>query len=144
MRTVREILRNKGSDVYAVPRSATVMDAVREMIRNRTGAVVVTERGRMIGVFTERDVLTRIVAEGRPADTTPVATVMSQALVTCGIDTPLDQAARMMRDHRIRRLPICDRQGDLVGLITIGDLNAYHLQEQEATITELHDFITAR
>lgn len=141
MATVAEILRRKGSQVHTVDQSATVLDAVRVMNRERVGCVVVMCRGRIAGIFTERDVLRRVVeSQRRPAEI-PVADVMTEEVLFRAPETTLEEVGRVMKDHRVRHLPICDHHNRLVGLISIGDLNAYYASDQEETIHSLREFM---
>lgn len=145
MDAVLFILRNKGSLIHSVPPTATVLEATRLMNDHHVGAVMVMDGDNPVGIFTERDVLTRIVAADlAPADV-PVADVMTREVVCCSPDTDIKDASRIMRDRRLRHLPVCDgNDGKLLGIISIGDLNAYHASSQEAEIHFLHDYVFGR
>ena len=110
----------------------------------RIGAVVVGRGGRMEGIFTERDVLRRVVAEQREVSSLPVSAVMTKDVICCDPETSVEEASRTMRDQRIRHLPICDAEGHVVGLVSIGDVNAFNANVQDATIQLLNDYVTAR
>ena len=141
MPTVSDILRVKGSEVHTVPVTATVLDAVHYMNQHRIGALVVMNNSRIAGIFTERDVLTHVVeAERRPSEI-PITEVMKSEVIYCEPGTPIEEVSRIMRDHRVRHIPICNGDGSLHGLISIGDINAYHASDQEATIHFLHGYI---
>jgi CBS domain-containing protein len=75
---------------------------------------------------------------------TPVAEVMTTDIVTCGPETTVDEAAVLMKDHRVRHLPVFDHAGGLCGMISIGDINAYHVRDQQATILTLNEYIHGR
>lgn len=124
--------------------NTTVLDAIRTMNDRRIGAVVVGRGGRMEGIFTERDVLRRVVAEQRDVSSLPVSAVMTKDVICCDPETSVEEASRTMRDQRIRHLPICDGEGHVVGLVSIGDVNAFHANVQDATIQLLNDYVTAR
>lgn len=144
MATIGELVAKKGSQVYQVPPSASVLDATRAMNEHRVGGLVVIRDGRMVGVFTERDVLRRVVAEQRSPAALKVADVMTTDVICCDPFTTVDEASRIMRDQRVRHLPICDPEGRVVGMVSIGDINAFHADVQEATIQLLSDYVTAR
>lgn len=145
MGTVLDILSQKGSHVATIHASATVLEATTIMNDRKIGALVVRDDGgRLAGIFTERDVLRRVVAVERPPSTTLVREVMTTDVVCCTPDTDVDEASRIMRDRRVRHLPVCDDNAGLVGLISIGDLNAYHASTQEAEIHFLHDYVYGR
>ncbi len=141
MATVRDILRNKGTQVHTVPASATVLEATQQMNEAKIGAMVVTRDERVIGIFSERDVLRRVVAEQRALADTFVGDVMVKDVICCAPGTALDEASRIMKDCRIRHLPVCDNEGHLHGLISIGDLNAYHASDKETTIHYLNEYL---
>jgi CBS domain-containing protein len=143
MTTVRDILRRKGAGVLKVPEHSTVLEATRYMNRQRVGAVVVTDEDRLVGIFTERDVLQRVVAEERPPGYTRVGDVMTSRVICCAPETEIDEASRIMKDHRIRHVPVCDADGRLLGLVSIGDVNAQHASEQEAQIQYLNEYLYA-
>jgi CBS domain-containing protein len=144
MSTVQEILNVKGTHVFSIGLRATVLDAAVLMNDNKIGALVVIDRGQVVGIFTERDVLRRIVAERRdPAETT-IESVMSSEVVCCEPGTNLDEASSVMKQRRIRHLPVCGQGGTLAGLVSIGDLNAYHSYVQESTIHQMHEYLHGR
>lgn len=94
-----------------------------------------------MGIFTERDVLRRIVAAGRQPERTEVGNVMTREIVTCTIKTQLDEIAELMRVERIRHLPVLDNNQDIAGLISIGDLNAYKSGHFELALQEAEKYI---
>lgn len=144
MPTVLDILSQKGAYVASVPSTATVLEATHVMNERRIGAVVVKEGEKVVGIFTERDVLRRVVAVERAPAATLVKTVMTTDVVCCEPDADLDEASRIMRDKRIRHLPVCCETRGLMGLVSIGDLNAYYASAQEAEILFLHDYVYGR
>jgi CBS domain-containing protein len=98
----------------------------------------------LAGMFTERDVLRRVVAEARCPEKTTVADVMTREVIFCAPDTPLEEVARLMKEFRVRHLPVIGADGTLRGLVSIGDVNAYHVRDQQATIYTLEEFIYGR
>ena len=144
MATVGEILSRKGNQVFTVGKSATVLDAALLMNEHKIGALVVVEEGRVLGIFTERDILRRVVAEQRVPSATRIEDVMTTELVCCTLATTMDEARGAMRDHRVRHLPLVDEARRLHGLISIGDLNAYQAISHEETIYLLQEYISGR
>lgn len=140
MPTVQAILERKGSDVATIDREATVLEAARSMNERRIGALVVTSGNRVLGIFTERDILNRIVAAGQPPDKTRVGTVMTSPMACCRRDTPLSQCKTIMSQQRIRHLPVVE-EGRLYGLISSGDILASECADQQATIEYLHEYL---
>src|SRR5438128_1393896 len=138
--TVQKILEQKGSRVHCIEPTATVLEATQRMNAQRIGALVVTDQGRVAGMFTERDVLRRIVGEQRDPAKVLVRDVMSTPVACCEPEMSLDDARRVMKDRRIRHLPVVTSAGQLLGLISIGDLNAYDVDGQQTTIHLLHEY----
>jgi CBS domain-containing protein len=101
---------------------ATVADAALMMRRLDVGALPVCDGTRLIGMLTDRDITTRSTADGRDPHLTPVRDVMSPGVAWATEDDPVEAAARIMREHRIRRLPIVDERHSLVGVVSLGDL----------------------
>ena len=144
MSTVGTILSGKGTEVHTISATVTVLEATQVMNQHKIGALVVTEGDQLKGIFTERDVLRRVVGNPSPPTEIAVADVMTQEVMWCTPDTKIDEAGRIMRDCRVRHLPVCDSNGRLIGLLSIGDLNAYHVRDQEATIQLMNEYIHGR
>lgn len=141
MATVRDLIGRKGTDVISLAPDATVLAAAQLMNERGVGAVlVVGSNGELLGIFTERDVLRRVVAVGRSPADTPVRDVLSADVVTCVPDTSVDECGAIMTNRRIRHLPVVDDHG-LHGLVSIGDVLAHRVNEQEATIRYLNSYM---
>lgn len=144
MSQVRELLERKGSQVLTIGPAASVLQAALLMNEHRVGALVAVEEGRVVGMFTERDVLLRVVADRRDPEATPVGEVMTTPVVCCSPETTVGEARGVMRDRRIRHLPVADADGRLLGLVSIGDLNAQLQAAQEQTVFLLTEYIQGR
>jgi CBS domain-containing protein len=144
MPTVQDIITNKGATVYSTDPDATVLEAVQKMNEHKLGALVVKEGTQVAGMFTERDVLRRIVGEELNPRTTKVGEVMTREVICVPPLTDLDEVSAIMQQRRIRHLPVCEEDGTLHGMVSIGDVNAYHASHQEATITFLNEYIYGR
>jgi CBS domain-containing protein len=144
MPTVASLVAHKGEHIHAIAPSATVFEAVRQMNEHQIGALVVMRDERVVGMFTERDVLRRVMAENRSPRQVIVGEVMTTDVICCRPDADVEEASRIMKDRRVRHLPICDGDGNLHGLISIGDLNAFYASTQEQTINHLTDYIYGR
>ncbi len=136
MLTVSHILGRKGRQVISMESTASVLDAARLMNEKGIGGVPVTESGSIVGIFTERDILRRVVAERRDPAATTLRDVMSQTVITCKLETTLDECISMMTDKLIRHLPVMSDAG-ICGILTAGDLLAFQLKDQAATIRYL-------
>ena len=144
MPTVLDILASKGSHVHWIGPDATVLEATQIMNDQKIGALVVREGSRVLGIFTERDVLRRVIAEERQPSAVRVDEVMTRDVACCTPDMDIDEASRVMRDKRVRHLPVCGDDGGLMGLISIGDLNALHASSQEQHIHFLSEYVYGR
>jgi CBS domain-containing protein len=143
MSDVREILGDKGTDVLRIEADSPVFEAVKQMVEAGVGSLLVTEGGEISGIFTERDYLRRMTLEGRDDKQTSVREVMSSPLVVVTPDTEIDECMAVMTDRRIRHLPVVE-DGDVVGIVSIGDVVKFRSKQQSFEIRYLHDYITAR
>jgi CBS domain-containing protein len=122
MARVQDLLAEKGFEVHTIAASATVLEATCCMTDRRVGGLVVMEDGNIVGMFTERDVLRRVVAARRDPQFTYVCEVMTRDVVTVGPMTELSQASSIMKAHRLRHLPVVCDEGDLLGILSIRDV----------------------
>jgi len=113
------------------------------MREHRIGCLVVFDQDQVAGIFTERDVLHRVVGEQRDPERATVGEVMTEEVVCCTPDTHLSEARAAMKNRRLRHLPVMDG-GRLLGLVSIGDLNAHLVADQEQTIFALHEYMYGR
>jgi len=140
MGNVADILRFKGHQVYATSPTTTVLEAAQRMNEHRVGALVVLADNQLVGLFSERDVLQRVVAQSRDPETTLVEEVMTTEVICGTPHTTLEEARSAMKNRRIRHLPILE-EGRLLGMVSIGDLNAHHADSQERTIHLMEAYI---
>jgi CBS domain-containing protein len=141
MVTVKEVLASKGAGVLVANPETTVLDAAERMNERGTGSVLILQDGKLIGIFTERDLMRRVVAVRRDPGTTSLQDVMTTALVTCTPAASLADCGALMSERRIRHLPVLDADGSVTGVITTGDLLAQELREKDATIQHLESFV---
>lgn len=140
MPTVQDILSHKGNDVATIDRGGTVIDAAHLMNERRIGSLVVLDGREVIGIFTERDILVRVVAAGRNPEATAIFEVMTAPVVCCGPNTDLQECKSLVTNQRLRRIPIVD-DGCLMGIVTSGDLMARDAFEREEAIESLTQYI---
>lgn len=144
MATARDILAGKGSQVFTVGPQASVLDAALVMNEHKIGCVLVMEAGEIAGILTERDLLQRVIARCRRPDETRVADAMTTNVLYCRPHTELEEVQSMMKNYRLRHVPVVDLQGRIHGMVSIGDVNAWQVQQQEATISVLQEYIHGR
>jgi len=141
MSTVAELLAKKKHTLLSIDPNATVMDAATLMNKHRVGALLVLIGEQLEGIFTERDILQRIVAERRDPEETAVGQVMTVEVVCCKPETTVEQARVIFRDQRVRHLPVVDDHGKAVGVVSIGDANAWAMDHQQAEIHYLQEYL---
>jgi CBS domain-containing protein len=146
MPTVRAVLslKDQPAVLHCVDPATSVLDAIRKMNHHKIGAVLVMHNGQVVGIFTERDVLRRVVGEERPAATTTVAEVMTEDVICVPPEADLDEVANIMKQRKVRHVPVCDEQAKVYGIISIGDVNAYHASNQQEQIHFLSEYIYGR
>ena len=139
MATVWRILEKKGKAVSSTELTESVAAAARLMNERKIGGLVVTDQGKMVGILTERDILTRVVAQARDPVATTVREVMTSPVATCRRETSLNECIGVMTSKQIRHLPVVDDRG-VCGIITSSDLLAFQVTEHEATIRYLKSY----
>lgn len=137
---IREILEAKGGEVHTTTASATVSDAVRQMNQHGIGALVVVDGDQPVGIFTERDVLERVVAQGRSATATQVGRVMTREVVVISPRRTVEQVMKVVTQKRCRHLPVLEN-GRMVGLISSGDITKWLTRHQAQDIQDLVEYI---
>ncbi len=120
---------------------ASVREAVRVMADAQIGAIAVKQGAAIVGVFTERDLMKRVVAEGRDPDTTPIRDVMTTNIVTAYDSTPVATAAAAMRAHRMRHLVVVDRAGNYLGMLAQRHLLYDWMNDLEAKVGDLTGYL---
>lgn len=143
MDTIAHILKEKGTDVHHTSPDKTVLSAVEMMSSKRIGALMVCEQGKPLGMFTERDLMTRVILGGRDPATTRIDEVMSKDVVFVEPSTRAEEAMAIMTERRCRHLPVVS-EGRVVGLISIGDLVRWVSRNQEFQIRQLEDYICGK
>jgi CBS domain-containing protein len=140
MATVEDILDKKGRFVAKVSTDSTIREATQEMVRRRIGSLVICSGDKVVGIFTERDVMARVVAEGIDPANTPVGQVMTAPVACCLPETTLNECRDVMTEKRIRHLPVV-KNNELMGIVTIGDLMAQKEAAHLETIKYLSEYI---
>ncbi|MEW5939043.1 MAG: CBS domain-containing protein [Chloroflexota bacterium] len=141
MTTVRKLLEAREHETnISVPSTDTVLQAIRVMTENHIGAVFVTEAGKTVGIFTERDYLRKGELEGRAAKDTLVKDVMTPRMVTVTLDSSVEECSALMKQFRIRHLPVVENN-QLIGMVSMRDVLVAALENRESEIRGLENFI---
>jgi len=137
------VLNQKGDKVYNVTPESSVLEAVQKMNQEHVGALLVCSEGKLVGIFTERDVLCRVVDRGCDPSATRVAEVMTRELVVVKPSTSVEEAMAVVTEKRCRHLPVME-EGELRGLVSIGDLTRWVTRNQQVHIQDLVNYITGK
>ena len=140
---VSSVLAEKGRQVYTVAKGISVAEAVREMNEKGIGALLVTEGRKPVGIFTDRDVLRRVVDADKDPAFVHVSQVMTRNLLTISPDTRIEEAMTIMTERRLRHLPVI-ADAEVVGMVSSGDLMRWITINQEQYIQQMTDYITGR
>ena len=140
MRTVQQLLDEKGHDIQSVHPDESVYDAIQKLANANIGALIVVEDDRPVGIFTERDYARNVVLKGKSSPTTPVRDIMTTRVIFVKPEQSVEDCMAIMTDKHIRHLPVLDGE-KLVGMISIGDLVKSIIADQKFTIEQLEQFI---
>lgn len=140
MKTVREILDQKGREVFTIEADQTVLSAIKMLADKGIGALVVQKDGKTVGLFSERDYTCKVVLTGKRSENTPVGDIMSQQLLVVDPDTSISDCMVLMTEKRFRHLPVVEND-QLVGLVSIGDIVKDIISQQQVVIEQLEQYI---
>ncbi len=136
------LLSRKGSAVYSVAATATVADAVRVMNQHKVGSIIVLQSAELVGIFTERDVLTRVIAAGRAPDATAVADVMTHTPLTVSPHATVEEVMNLITEKRCRHLPVLEEgTRRVLGMVSIGDVLRYLVESHRAEVDHLRTYV---
>jgi CBS domain-containing protein len=141
MRTVKQLLESKGRDVWSVSPDTSVLEAIKKMADKRIGALLVLDRGKPVGIVSERDYARKVILQGRSSQETPVKDIMTTRVVCARPDLNVEECMAIMTDKRIRHLPVMEGD-EVLGMISIGDLVKAIIAEQQFLINQLERYIT--
>ena len=139
--TVKEILSEKGDQVWSTSPDTTVFDALRFMSEKGIGAVVVMDNQEVVGVFSERDYARKVILEGKSSKDLPVKEIMTRRVMFVKPENSTEECMALMTDKHIRHLPVAV-DDKLVGILSIGDIVKAIISQQEFVIEQLENYIT--
>lgn len=142
MKTVRDLLKQKGRDVWSIAPDSTVYDALKLLAEKNIGALLVIDAGRPVGIFSERDYARQVILKGKASKDTPVREVMTSKVVFVRPEQSIEECMALMTDKRFRHLPILE-EGALVGILSIGDVVKAVISEKDFLIEQLANYISS-
>ncbi len=140
MTTVRQLLEQKGRNVWSIRPDATVFDAVKKMAEKDIGSLLVMDGEEVLGIITERHYARNVVLKGKASPVTPVRDIMETRVVAARPHDTVEQCMAIMTEKRVRHLPVLDRE-KLVGILSIGDLVKSIIGDQKFMIDQLEHYI---
>jgi CBS domain-containing protein len=144
LKTAADILAGKESRLLTIDAEVSVLEAARQMIDANVGSMLVTVDGEITGIVTERDYLRRVVLQEKGDRETTVREIMTSPLIVVTPDTSIEDCMSIITERRIRHLPVADQGGEVIGLVSIGDVVKFNSSQQSAQIRYLTDYINAR
>jgi CBS domain-containing protein len=141
MGKVRSILQAKGSAVFTVEPGVTVYNAIQMMCEKNIGGLLITDHGRLVGIFTERDYARKLILKGKSSKDTHIKEIMTENPITVSMDNSIEDCMQLMVDKHIRHLPVVD-DGKLAGMISVGDVVRHIIDEQKSIIEHLEQYIS--
>jgi CBS domain-containing protein len=142
MKTVQQILNVKPLQVFSVTESSSVLEALHLMMEKNISALLITEDQRLLGIFTERDYARKIILHGKSSADTPVKEVMTADPITVKPTDSIDLCMEIMTEKHIRHLPV-ENEGQLLGMVSIGDVVKFIIADQKLTISQLESYISS-
>jgi len=142
MKTVKHILQAKAPVVYSVSQNTSVLDALQIMMERNISALLIVENEALIGIFTERDYARKIILHGKSSKDTLIHEVMTRSPRTVTQDERIESCMEMMTNNHFRHLPVIEND-TVIGMISIGDLVKYIIEDQKQTINHLQSYINS-
>ncbi len=141
MKTVKELLQDKGANVAAIAPDASALDAAQAVLEKGIGSLLVMRDGQLLGLLSERDITYKLVSAGSPPAETLVSDIISSHILCVGLDKTVDECMALMTDKRVRHLPVTEN-GKIVGIVSIGDAVKSVIADQQFIIEQLESYIT--
>lgn len=141
MKLVKHLLDSKGREIISIVQDASVFDAIKLMADRSIGSLLVMDGNALKGIVTERDYARKVIIKGRASETTPVADIMTTDLITASADQTVNECMSLMSGKRIRHLPVIV-DGQVAGIISIGDLVQAIISDQQEEIEQLEQYIS--
>lgn len=139
--TISDILKYKGNQVWSIAPHAMVFEAIQLMAEKNVGALLVMQDGRLVGIISERDYTRKVILKGKASKETAVSEILSGKVVCVASAQTVEECLRLMTERHIRHLPVVEH-GQVLGIVSIGDLVNWIISAQSHTIQQLQSYIT--
>jgi CBS domain-containing protein len=141
MRTIEQLLQAKGSDIWSITPQATAYNALQIMAEKNVGALLVMEKEKVLGIFSERDYARKVILKEKSSKNTSVGELMTREVIYINADSTLEESMALMTAKHIRHLPVL-KYNQLIGIVTLGDVVRQIISDQKFAIRELEKYIT--
>jgi CBS domain-containing protein len=141
MRTVEQLLNVKGSDIWSISPQATTYNALQIMAEKNVGALLVIEKEKLVGIFSERDYARKVILKDKSSKNTSVGELMTREVFYINANSTIEESMALMTAKRIRHLPVL-KNNRLIGIVTLGDVVRQIISDQQFAIRELEKYIT--
>jgi CBS domain-containing protein len=141
MKLVKHLLDSKGREIISIVEDASVLDAIKMMAERSIGSLLVMDGGELKGIVTERDYARKVIVKGRSSKSTQVGEIMTAKVLTASTNQTVNECMTVMSERRIRHLPVVE-DGEVLGLISIGDLVQAIIADQQEEIQQLEQYIS--
>jgi len=140
MQTIKQLLEKKDSEILTIDPNSSVFDAIKSMANHHIGSLIVMQNERLVGIITERDYSRNVILKGKSSVNTAVKDIMTKNVLCTKPDQTVEEAMALMTDKRVRHLPVVEN-GNILGIISIGDLVKTIISEQKHIIKQLEHYI---
>jgi len=140
MKKVKDILEIKGRVVFSVEPHVMVLKAIELMCDKNIGGLLITERDELVGIFTERDYARKLILKGKSSKDTPIGDLMTKKPFTVTPESSIEDCMKLMSEKHIRHLPV-EEDGKLIGMVSIGDVVKFIIEDQKTIIEHLQNYI---
>lgn len=140
MKTVKHILQSKSAAIFAVSRDTSVLEALQIMMEKNISALLIIEDEKLLGIFTERDYARKVVLHGKSSKDTTIQEIMTSSPRTVSLNDSIESCMVLMTDNHFRHLPVVEDE-KVIGMLSIGDLVKFIIEDQKQTIDHLQSYI---
>lgn len=142
MRTVKQLLAGKPTIIFSVDKKTSVLEALQLMMKENVSALLILEENKLEGIFTERDYARKVILNGKSSKETAISEVMTSDIITVKPEDSIEHCMKIMTDRHFRHLPVL-ADNKVVGIVSIGDVVRFIIENQKKTIEHLENYINS-